>query len=104
MDHKQRGRYMAKVVMPTMEPIFKGFDAKRFADFNCATCHAKGAQEKSFKMRTPDILKPPAPDQKEAFAPIYEKMPDMVNFMGSKVMPEMAKILGLEPYDYKNHK
>ena len=104
MDKQQRGRYMVKVVMPTMEPLFKGFDAKRFADFTCATCHGKGVGDKSFKMPNPDILALPAPGKKEAFAPIYEKMPDMVNFMGGKVMPEMARLLGREPFDYKNPK
>jgi hypothetical protein len=104
MDKKQRGRYMVKVVVPAMEPLFKGFDAKRFAEFNCATCHGKGAADQSFKMPNPDILALPGPDRPDDFKPIFEKHPDMVKFMGGKVMPEMAKLLGREPFDYKNPK
>ena len=104
MDKKQRGRYMVKVVMPTMEPLFKEFDGKRFADFTCASCHGKGAADQSFKMPNPDILALPGPDKPDDFKPIYEKNPKMVEFMGGKVMPEMAKLLGREPFDYKNPK
>jgi hypothetical protein len=104
MSVEQRGRYMVKVVVPTMEPLFKGFDPKRFAEFNCATCHGKGVADKSFKMPNPDILALPGPDRPDDFKPIFEKHPDMVKFMGGKVMPEMAKLLGREPFDYQNPK
>jgi hypothetical protein len=104
MTTEQRGRYMAKVVVPAMEPLFKGFDAKRFADFSCDTCHGKGVEDQTYKMPNPDILALPKPGDQAAFAPIYEKHPEMVQFMGGKVMPEMARLLGLEPFDYTNPK
>jgi hypothetical protein len=104
MTKKQRGRYMSKVVMPVMEPLFKDFDAKRYAEFGCDTCHGKGADAGTFEMPNPDLLAIPGPDDPEAFAPIFEKQPEMVKFMGGKVMPEMARLLGREPFDYQNPK
>jgi hypothetical protein len=102
MTGPQKGRYMAKVVVPAMGPLFKEFDAERFADFGCITCHGDGAMEHKFDMPNPAILPLPGPDDPAAFAPIYEKQPKMVEFMGGKVMPEMARLLGKAPFDYQH--
>ena len=104
MSDKQKGEFMKKKVVPAMAKTFQEFDAKKYADFGCKTCHGKGADDHSFKMPNPDILALPGPDDKEAFKPIYQKNPAMVTFMGGKVMPQMAKLLGAEPFDYKNPK
>jgi hypothetical protein len=101
MTKEQRGRYMAKVVVPAMAPLFKEHDPARFADFGCATCHGKGVDDHSFTMPNPDILALPGPDDPASFKPIYEQQPKMVEFMGGKVMPEMAKLLGRPPFDYQ---
>src|ERR1051326_4110926 len=50
MTEKQRGRYMGKVVMPKMKPLFQQFDPKGFEKFECETCHGKGAEDHTFKM------------------------------------------------------
>ena len=91
----------------SLEDTELGYDPSRGAQVyaaNCATCHGKGAEDHSFTMPNPGILALPGPDKPDEFAPIYEKMPDMVTFMGGKVMPEMAKLLGREPFDYQNPK
>lgn len=104
MDRDQRGRYMVKVVMPTMAPLFKAFDPARYAKFGCDTCHGEGVTDRTFAMPNPDILPLPGPGDQEKFAPIYQRAPKMVEFMGSQVMPEMARLLGREPFDYTRPK
>src|SRR5579883_3009034 len=94
MNHKQREEFMKKVVMPKMKPEFIAFDAKRFGRMNCMTCHGDGAKDESFKMPNPKL--PPLPTTQEGFQKLKDKFPDMLNFMSTKVKPDMASILGLD--------
>jgi hypothetical protein len=97
MTKQQRGKYMGKVVMPKMKPLFQAFDPKGFADFNCATCHGAGAKDHSFKMPNPDIFVLPAtPAEYQALA---KDKPDWMKFMASQVKPEMAKLLGVPEWE-----
>lgn len=93
MDPGERMQLMKTVVMPTMKKAFQEFDAKEFADFSCATCHGPGAKEGKFDMPTASL---PALDKEE-----IEEHPEMTKFMSEKVVPQMAEILGEEPYDHE---
>jgi hypothetical protein len=87
-------KIMKTQVMPAMAKAFKGFNAKKFAKFNCKSCHGKGASDETFKMPNPDL---PALD----FAALKagKQAPKMAEFMGKTVNPEMAKLLKLPEFD-----
>jgi hypothetical protein len=88
---------MKTQVMPAMSKAFKAFDGKEFAKFNCRTCHGKGATDKTFEMPNPDL---PVLD----FAKLKagKDHPKTAKFMADVVVPEMAKLLELEPATDKN--
>jgi hypothetical protein len=98
MTKEQRGRYMAKVVTPKMREVFQGFDAKHFAKVDCKTCHGKSAKEREFKMPSPELPVLPA-SEKEFMETVMKEKPEMVKFMGEKVTPQMAQLLGLKAFD-----
>lgn len=102
MNHKQRQEYMRKTVMPKMKPEFIAMDAKRFGRMNCMTCHGDGAKDDSFKMPNPKL--PKLPTTSEGFQKLKEKFPDMMNFMSTKVKPDMASLLGMPMMSQQNPK
>ena len=97
MTAAQRGKYMKDVVMPRMQVAFQDFDAEEFKKFGCDTCHGKQAKARKFKMPNPDIYALPA--TAAGFAPLMEKKPRMLKFMGEVVKPRMAALLGVPAFD-----
>jgi hypothetical protein len=102
MNHDDRLVFMKKVVFPKMKPEFVAFDSKDFGDMTCVTCHGDGAKDKTFKMPNPKLPKLPATE--EGFKKLQEKHPEAVKFMREKVVPDMASLLGEEPYNRETHK
>jgi hypothetical protein len=102
MTKEQRGKYMAKVVMPKMKPLFQSFDPKGFAKFECETCHGGGAKDHSFKMPNPDIFVLPNPETKGAFEALAKDKGDWMKFMATQVKPQMAELLGLPQWEPQN--
>jgi hypothetical protein len=103
MNHDQRLDFMKTTVLPKMKAEFAAYDSKRFGNITCGTCHGDGAKDGSFKMPNPKIT-PKVPNDKDAFAKLMKDQPDAVKFMGGKVVPEMAQMLGMDPYDMKTGK
>jgi hypothetical protein len=97
MTRVQRGRYMKAVVLPAMKELYVAFDAKTFADFSCATCHGPGVDDGTYKMPNPKIFVLPA--TQEGFGKLARAKPAWVQFMGGKVKPKMAALLGLPEFD-----
>jgi hypothetical protein len=97
MNHAQRLDYMKKVVFPTMKPEFMTYDAKRYGAMTCLTCHGDGAKNGSFKMPNPELPKLPADEA--GFKKLSAEKPEAVKFMGGRVVPNMAKMLGEEPFN-----
>jgi len=99
MSVSDKRKHMKKVVLPEMKKVFQEFDAKTFAKFNCNTCHGDKAEKNKFKMPNPDLPKLPQPTDRAAFMALSEKKPEVTKFMGTKVKPEMARLLGLEEFN-----
>jgi len=92
LDHEQRAKFMRRVVVPTMKPLFQAFDPTRFRTFQCTTCHRRGGD---FHMPNPALFALPArPEQMPA------DKAEWVKFMTSEVRPEMAKLLGLSESEF----
>ena len=101
MNKDQRKQYMKTVVYPKMKEDFIGFDAKRYSEMTCVTCHGDGAKDGSFKMPNPKL--PKLPGDEAGFKVLMEKKPEATKFMGSKVVPDMASMLGEPPFNPKTH-
>ncbi len=92
MDHDQRLEYMGTVVLPTMEKLFKAYDAEGFSDFGCKTCHGEDGEAVNYKLPNGLYALPPA----DPVAAAKEYDAEVTAFMQDKVNPEMAKLLGTE--------
>jgi len=102
MTFAQKKAYMKVAVTPTMKPIFQGFDAKEFKNFNCATCHGQDGADRKFKMPSNDIH--PLPNTPEAFQAKLKAeptWPKWTEFMAQKVEPAMGKLLDVPVFDPK---
>jgi hypothetical protein len=89
--------FMKETVLPAMQAEFQKFDAERFAEFSCATCHGSGAKQGTFAMPNPEL--PRLPATPEGFKAVGEQHPDMMKFMGEVVKPKMQEMLKEEPFD-----
>jgi hypothetical protein len=94
MSKDEQAAFMKKNVIPEMDPVFKGADATRYANFGCKTCHGP-------KFALPKDFLPKLTFSKEGklLAPTGEKAAKVAEFMGKEVVPHMATALGLAPYD-----
>jgi hypothetical protein len=90
MNAEQRGVYMKDVVLPRSKEIFVAFDAVRYGNMDCKTCHGDGVDDGSFEMPNPKIK--PLPDA-EAMR--------FTTFMSQKVEPLMGELLGVTVFDPK---
>ena len=84
--------YMKQTVLPAMGELF----LPGHPDFACATCHGQDLQDVKFKM--PNTLKPLDP-AKMPFQSEDEKIRNAANFMMTKVVPKMAGLLEMSPYN-----
>ncbi len=92
--------YMKSVVLPKMTSVFQESGDDEFKQVTCKTCHGSRAAKGNFKMPNEDIL---PLDAKDHMADEMKAHPEMMKFMGSRVVPEMAKLLGEEPYNMETH-
>jgi hypothetical protein len=87
---------MTKVV-PNVGKAFKDFDGKRYEKFGCATCH--GPQKKE----DPHKVLPKLTLSNGGFEKLSKTKPEIMKFMGEKVVPQMAAALGEKPFDPATH-
>jgi hypothetical protein len=100
MSKKQRKDYMKKTVLPEMGKLFAEFDAKKYKKITCVTCHGDGATKGTFAMPNPQL--PKLPTEPAGFKALQEKKPDIMKFMGTKVKPTMAALLGMQEWTPQN--
>ena len=100
-SQEEKMNIMKTVVLPKMKEKFVAFDAKRFSNFSCATCHGEGANKGDFVMPNPKL---PRLWTTSNFQLHREADPEATKFMMEQVKPEMAKLLGLPLYDVKTKK
>lgn len=96
----ERMEYMKSTVLPKMKAVFQAGDPKEFAEVSCKTCHGSRAEKGNFKMPNEEIL---PLDVSDGFADEAKAHPEMMKFMGEKVVPEMAALLGESPYNPETH-
>ena len=100
MTYDQKRAYMKDAVIPTMKPILKAFDAKKFKKFECQTCHGEDGAARKFKMPSNDIH--PLPGTKEGFEAKLKTeptWPKWTEFMAQKVEPAMGKLLDIPVFN-----
>ena len=97
MKAEQRKEYMKTVVLPKMKEEFVAFNAHAYGEMNCVTCHGDSAKDGSFKMPNPKL--PKLPSDEAGFKALMKKKPEVTKFMGSKVVPAMAEMVGESPYN-----
>lgn len=97
LDHEQRIQFMKEKVVPTMEPLFKNHDPKKYAEFGCKTCHGDGAAQGKFDMPNDKLPK--------LFGPSMDKFKkEDVEWMGKEIKPTMAKLLQQPEFSQENPK
>jgi type IV secretory pathway VirB10-like protein len=96
LTEDQKKEIMKTEVLPKMKGLFQEFDAKRFADVKCTTCHGPGAMQGKFDMPNPKL---PKLDPKNGFEKHKKKDAKILAFMMEHVVPEMAKIINEPVYD-----
>ncbi|HYQ02650.1 MAG TPA: hypothetical protein VER96_28450 [Polyangiaceae bacterium] len=95
MTKDEQVAFMKKNVVPEMGPVFKGYDAKRYAEFSCKTCH--GPKFKNPKEFLPKLT------LKDGKLDIPADDAAIAKFMGEQVVPHMAAAMGLKPFDMATH-
>lgn len=95
MTKDQQVAFMKKNVVPEMAPVFKGYDAKRYSEFGCKTCH--GPKFKEPKEYLPKLT------FKDGKLVSPSDEPELAKFMSEQVVPHMAAAMGLKPYDMTTH-
>ena len=95
MTKEQKVAFMKARVAPEMAKTFQEFDAKRYEDFGCKTCH--GPQSKD-----PDDFLPKL-TMKDGKLTCFAEKPEISKFMAAKVAPQMAALFGKQPYDPATH-
>ena len=86
LDHEQRFDFMKQVVVPTLAPMFRKHDEKKFAEFGCRTCHGVGADRGEYHMPNDKL-------PKLNLADLSKFQPRDVEFMQRDVKPTMARLL-----------
>ena len=95
LSQADKGAFMKAHVMPKMSAVFKAMSAERYADFSCGTCHGP-------EWKTPKDFLPKLTMKDGKFTAMNDKAA-VVEFMMTKVTPEMAQIFGKPAYDPKTN-
>jgi len=98
MAHDEKLAWMQQEVLPRTEVLFVDYDADRYADFSCGTCHGEGASSGEFAMPSLSLPALPAtgtPEQRQ----MVRDYPEGTRFMFSRLLPQMQTLLGAPEFD-----
>jgi cytochrome c553 len=98
---QQRKEWMGIEVLPKMKASFKAYDETQFKAFGCDTCHGADGKDKNYAMPTDSIY---PLDKNDPVGKAMDYDAKVTQFMVDKVVPEMAAMIGAEPYDPKTGK
>lgn len=93
-SREQRMDWMGLAVFPKMRAVFQEYDAS-YAKLDCQTCHGSNMEMVDFKM--PNSLFSLPKTNTLDWAKDYDAQ--VTAFMNEQVVPEMAKLLDMQPYD-----
>ena len=96
MSKEQRKDYMKTVVLPQMKQTFVAFNGDRYKSMTCLTCHGDGVMQGKFTMPNPRL--PKLPSTPEGFQKLMSDKPALMQFMATKVKPQMAHLLGMPEF------
>jgi hypothetical protein len=96
---QQRLDWMGMSVFPKMKQTFTQFNADRFGDFSCQTCHGETMEMVDYHM--PNTLY--ALSKTDTIEKARQYDAQVTDFMVNEVMPQMAKLLAEAPYDATTH-
>jgi hypothetical protein len=99
MKYDQKKEVMKKVVMPKMGELFASFSGD-FGDADCTLCHGEAANTGDFEMPNPDL--PPLAFGSPEWPEFEASHAEVLAFMEEQVTPQMAQLLGVEPYTPEN--
>lgn len=86
MNQYEKFTFMGTTVTPDMAEVFQAFDAERYADFSCNTCHPQGSADGDYLMPDAGLM----PLRNEDFP--YTS--DIGLFMSEEVLPANQDLLG----------
>ena len=92
----QKQDWMGLEVLPKMKALFTEYDASYAQNFECSVCHGDDADTVDFAMPNPGLYALSPMNTLEESA---EYDAEVTQFMAKTVVPEMAKLLDMEPYD-----
>jgi len=96
-SHEQKLAYMKEAVLPTEAPLFREYDAKRFAELTCRSCHGAGVDDGTYAMPNPAL-------PKVTPGKIYDMEktnPRVFRFMQDVLVPRTAALLGMPEWSHK---
>lgn len=102
MDHEARRAHMVQHVLPASTDLFAEWDAARYQDFSCQTCHGADASARDFAMPNPALitLYPTGTIGQER---VLREHTEACTFMFSRLVPAMQTMLGAPDYDPATH-
>jgi len=98
MTHDDKLAWMQQEVLPRTREQFVEYDAERYEDFSCATCHGDGANRGEFSMPSLSLPALPAtgtPEQQQ----MVREYPEGTRFMFSRLLPLVQTLLGAPEFD-----
>jgi hypothetical protein len=96
---EERLEYMGLFVLPAMEELFAGWRPDEYGDkgaFRCQSCHGEGFDTPAIDFHMPRVAFPLDPADPMGVAMRYDA--EAATFMAERVVPEMARLLGEEPF------